>query len=288
MATFGLGDGRVLSYHVNGAAEGEPVLFAHGAGHSGRLRHYDDAFTASLGLRLIGVDLPGVGLSSPAPGQGLTGWARDAAALADALGLGVFTVAAHSLGSAHALALAHLLPHRVRRLALAAPVAPLDGHTLDAFVVGRELRTILRLHRWRLLPLIRWSLGRLSRQATRDFDGFIETTALNYPQNVDIFMSAPEQARIWKDSFRDGMGQGGEGLYEIARAICEPWGFRPEEVRQPVTVFYGDDDDVFAPQIPLRLAARLPDAQTKLWSGGGHYEFIRRERWADFLRAARG
>jgi pimeloyl-ACP methyl ester carboxylesterase len=288
MATLRLGDGRVLSYHLNGAPDGAPVFFVHGLSDSGQLRHWDDAFTAAEGVRLIGIDLPGVGLSSPYPGHTLLDWARDAIALADALGLDTFTVAGHSGGGPHALALAHLLPQRVRRLVLLAAPAPLDEPGLEAYVLSREVRMVAQLYRWRLYPLIKWSLKRLSRQAARDLDRFVGVTALNYPHDHEVFLSVPEQARIWKASLGDGMGQGGEGIYEIAHALCGPWGFRPEDVHQPVTIFYGDEDDIFAPELPLRLAARLPNAEARLWSGGGHYDFARRERWADFLKAVRG
>ena len=45
---------------------------------------------AKLGVRIIGVDRPGFGLSSPQPGRGFLDWSKDVAELADHLGLEKF------------------------------------------------------------------------------------------------------------------------------------------------------------------------------------------------------
>ena len=59
---------------------------------------------AAAGVRMIGVDRPGYGLSTVPWAAGFSNWPRAVAALADQLGLGRFAVLAHSLGSAFALA----------------------------------------------------------------------------------------------------------------------------------------------------------------------------------------
>jgi len=41
------------------------------------VRHPDDALAASLGIRLIAVDRPGIGLSTGRPGRRLLDWPGD-------------------------------------------------------------------------------------------------------------------------------------------------------------------------------------------------------------------
>ncbi len=85
-------------------------------------------------------------------------------------------------------------------------------------------------------------------------------------------------------SFTAGMAQGGEGMYEMVMALWN-WGFDPEAIEHHVEFFYGDADDILDPKMPLHLAERLPNCTTHIWTGAGHYGFIDRERWSEFLSA---
>jgi len=107
-----LADGRELAYEVWGDPAGRPVFFQHGTGDSRLARHPDDTLTASLGVRLVTADRPGVGRSTPLPGRTLLDWVPDASAVVDALGIDTFAVAGWSGGGPHALAIAHELPAR--------------------------------------------------------------------------------------------------------------------------------------------------------------------------------
>jgi len=80
--------GRLLTYELGGDPAGAPVFFAHGTGDSRLARHPDDGLTASLGVRLITADRPGVGGSTQQPKRSLLGWVPDLEALLDSLGSG--------------------------------------------------------------------------------------------------------------------------------------------------------------------------------------------------------
>lgn len=285
MAAITLSDGRIMSYHLYGAEDGAPAIHVHALSDSGQLRHYDDAFTASLGVRIIAPDMPGVGLSTPHPGRSLLDWVQDAIALADALQLDTFAVTAHSGGAAHALALAHALPQRVTHIVLMTPVTGLADRYVGRMIVSRELQAAVRLSHWHLFPLLRLVLLVLARKARVNLTDYIENTVINYPGDAEVFMQSPMQSEIFKASFRDGIAHRGEGMYEIVRTIFSRWSFRPEDVTQPTMIFYGDLDDVVAPSMSLHLAARMPFASTKLWPKGGHYEFVKRDRWAEVMKA---
>ena len=111
--TVHLADGRALAWTEAGEHSGSPVFSFHGLPGSRFQRHPDGGIARSRGLRLIHVERPGFGLSSPRPGRTLAEWPRDVAALADALGIGRFAVLGISGGGPFALACASLLPERV-------------------------------------------------------------------------------------------------------------------------------------------------------------------------------
>ncbi len=68
---------------------------------------------SEAGLRIIGIDRPGYGLSTPRPGRTIAGWVPVALAVADHVGIGQFATVGVSTGGAFALALAALAAERV-------------------------------------------------------------------------------------------------------------------------------------------------------------------------------
>ena len=89
------------------------VLWCHG-GPGSRLEPAALApAAAEAGLRIIGIDRPGYGLSSPNPERTIADWVPDGLAVADALGIDQFVTVGCSTGGAYALALAALVPARV-------------------------------------------------------------------------------------------------------------------------------------------------------------------------------
>lgn len=104
-----LKDGRVLFYRSVG--EGTPVIALHGMGSSSLT--WKQA-KAEPGVRLIALDRPGYGGSSPPPAcYSYAQFASDLLEFADAMALDRFCVAGHSSGGPYALAAAAVLPERV-------------------------------------------------------------------------------------------------------------------------------------------------------------------------------
>jgi pimeloyl-ACP methyl ester carboxylesterase len=66
-----------------------------------------------MGLRLIGIDRPGYGLSTLEPGRTIASWAPSAIAVADHLGLLRFMTMGISTGGSYSLCVAALYPERV-------------------------------------------------------------------------------------------------------------------------------------------------------------------------------
>ncbi|GAA2388846.1 hypothetical protein GCM10010420_10370 [Streptomyces glaucosporus] len=97
--------GRLLGWAEWGPEDGVPVLFSPGAGTSRHLGFGSGAVTA-LGVRLIALDRPGLGASTPSPGRTFAGFAEDVRVFAAARGLGRPAMVGNSQGAPFALACA--------------------------------------------------------------------------------------------------------------------------------------------------------------------------------------
>jgi hypothetical protein len=91
-----LPDGRTLGYAQYGSPAGKPVVFLHGMPGS-RLdaAHFDD-IGKDLGARIIGIDRPGIGWSTPQPGRTLLSHAEDVEAVTNHLKIDKFRIMVYS------------------------------------------------------------------------------------------------------------------------------------------------------------------------------------------------
>jgi pimeloyl-ACP methyl ester carboxylesterase len=113
VGTVTLDDGRTVGYAEFGSPDGRPVLWCHG-GPGNRLEA--EAFAPAAtehGLRIVGIDRPGYGLSMPRPGRSILDWVDDGIAIAEQLDLPHFAAVGCSTGGAYALAMASVHPERV-------------------------------------------------------------------------------------------------------------------------------------------------------------------------------
>ena len=120
-------DGRTLAFDVSGACDGWPVFLFHGTPGSRLGPNPRASLLYRLGIRLITYDRPGYGGSTRHEGRSVADVTADVEAIANALGLEMFSVVGRSGGGPHALACAALLSERVRRTAALVSVAPADS-----------------------------------------------------------------------------------------------------------------------------------------------------------------
>jgi pimeloyl-ACP methyl ester carboxylesterase len=128
-------DGRALhAYDTGPTGDDELVVFwHHGTPNIGAPPVPLLEMSARVGIRWISCDRPGYGGSVRLPGRTAGSVASDAAAVADALGVGWFAVMGYSGGATFALACATLLPDRVVGAVGFSPLAPFTADGLDWF-----------------------------------------------------------------------------------------------------------------------------------------------------------
>lgn len=137
--TFSLPDGRKIGYADYGDPNGRPILYQHGLpGSRIEATRYHD-LGRELGLRIISIDRPGHGWSSPFEEFGartVKSWADDVSELVEGLGLKEYAVMVGLLSIAHRYAAnhdnnTHYSEFDTYRAYL--EVAPTHSHSLTAY-----------------------------------------------------------------------------------------------------------------------------------------------------------
>lgn len=275
-----LRDGRRLGYSEFGQPDGRPVFFFHGMGTT-RLVCPSPEPARALGLRLIAVDRPGIGLSDARPGRRLLDWPADVAELADQLGLGSFAVIGWSGGGPYALATAHALASRVTSVAAVSCPAPLAGNGEAAYLRRFDRNAVRAAGRapW-VIRLALWHWGRPQR---RDAERFLEESVAAMCESDQQVLADPQLRVRMIQSSAELYRQGGRGLYDEALVLARPWGFKASELHVPVHLWHGTVDETVPFAMGEHLAEVIPDASFTRFEGEGHHLIYR--YWHEILAA---
>jgi pimeloyl-ACP methyl ester carboxylesterase len=264
-----LPDGRHVAVGDFGDPAGTPVLLCHGSLASWRYRHPDDSIATRLGVRLLTAARPGFGASTRTPHRSVADWADTVADVADALGLDRFAVVGHSGGGPHALACAARLAGRVSAVAVAGSLAPFDAPARFA-ELGPMAQT--------LFESARGELDDVERGLEPVGAMFLATAA----QSVGALFEG--HADGFEDTFvadlEDALAPGVGGWADELRALVRPWGFDLADVGAPVSLWYGEDDEL-SPTHGAALAREL-GVEPRVHAGG-HQAWL--AVWPDLLRS---
>jgi pimeloyl-ACP methyl ester carboxylesterase len=125
-----LADGRLMSYAEYGSKspDAHTIIFCHGIPDcrlDACLLPSDQELAQKLNIRWIGIDRPGLGLSSMAPGRTILDWVDDLKQLLAHLSIDSYYIFSVSGGTAWALAASLLLPHdQIKGVGIMIGVAP--------------------------------------------------------------------------------------------------------------------------------------------------------------------
>ena len=269
-----LGDGRALGYAEYGDSRGRPVFYLHGFPGS-RLAGYllDEAARAG-GVRVLAPERPGLGLSSPQPGRTLLDHAQDVRSLAEALGLGRFSVLGESGGGPYALACAHELPDEVDCVAVVCGLGPVGcpGATTGIALKERVGYAITAraplLAGYALVPVAAWARRR-PRQ-------FLRVTRWQLGESDRQVLRGPLGDLVAAD-FAEALRQGGRGVAEELALLFRPWPFEPKAIRVPLVFFHGAQDRTVAVAVARELAESVPGARLCISARDGHFSLLARE-----------
>ncbi|WP_435771745.1 alpha/beta fold hydrolase [Nocardioides sp. SYSU DS0651] len=263
-------DGRRLSFAEYGAHRGPAIVWMHGTPGARRQIPVDArAYAQEHGVRLIGIDRPGIGSSTPHVYRSLLDWTDDLALLLDALAIDTLRVIGLSGGGPYALAAGAAMPDRVHGVGVLGGVAPTRGADAAA---GGVIQ--LAVHAAPLLAAGRVPLGlalTTAIRAVRPLGGpALDLYAAVQPAGDKRMLARPEFRAMFLDDLLNG------SRFQITAPLADlllftqDWGFRLEDVTVPVRWWHGDDDHI----VPLRhgrhCVDRLPDATLTTIDGESH------------------
>lgn len=277
MSSLKLRDGRQLAFEQFGAENGIPVLFQHGLGDSRLARHPDEKLIIEAGIKLITVDRPGYGESSPHPGRNFLNWVPDIEQLVNQLEIDRFGILGHSGGAPYALAIAFKLKDRVIKVVLASPLGQLNVPGASK-TIHKSFRFLLKLGWFK--PLIRMVSKSEAKRANSDIARYAEDWLKESPESDRILFSDQALLKMFEDGMQEAFKQGGKGWEDDIFAGLN-WGFNPEEIQTPVKIYHGSSDELLFPEMGRRLAQRIPHSDFQLYEGEGHYCMYK--HWAEVL-----
>ncbi len=261
-ASIVLPDGRHLGYAEYGAPNGTPVLFFHGAPGSRHIHADMAAISAQRNIRLIAVERPGYGLSDAKPGRTMLDFADDVAELVDALGIPTFALVGFSGGSCYALACAYKLTHRISKIALAGPFAPLDipGVTNGMSEAGSGLFALAQTNPSELRTTFA-AIAPTPEALTEAMYGSLCTA------DKQLYKARQAEFHIeYSKTLRSGI----EGIASDFVLLSQSWGFLHETIKTETHLWGGTQDCNTPPAMATYLASVLTNSQTFMLEGEGH------------------
>ncbi|HET6165904.1 MAG TPA: alpha/beta hydrolase [Marmoricola sp.] len=263
-------NGRRLSFAEFGAPRGAAIIWMHGTpGARRQIPLEARAYAAENDLRIIGIDRPGIGTSTPHLYDNILDWTPDLELLADALGVDTMRVIGLSGGGPYALAAGAALPDRVHGVGVLGGVAPMTGP--DAIRGGL---VELAPYAAPVLSFARVPLGyalALGIRIIRPLAGpAIDTYAALQPRGDKELLARPEFRAMFLDDLLHGSRfHLGAPLSDII-LFTRPWGFELADVTVPVRWWHGDNDHIIPHAHGVHMAERLPDARFETIAGESH------------------
>jgi pimeloyl-ACP methyl ester carboxylesterase len=266
--------GRSVEVLTAGPPDGLPLVFHTGtpAGLVGFAPLIEAA--AARNLRTICYSRPGYGRSDPQPGRRVADAAGDVARVLDRIGAADFVTAGWSGGGPHALATAALLGDRCLAAATIAGVAPYPARGLD-WLAGMAAENVAEFGaamdgEQALTASLEAEAGTLADITAEQVAEALSGLA----SGADRAVLTGEFAQYLAESNRAALSSGIAGWRDDDLAFVRDWGFRPDQVRVPLSIWQGDRDAM----VPFRhgewLAGQLPHARAHLLAGEGHLTLV--------------
>ncbi|RDH78105.1 alpha/beta hydrolase [Mycolicibacterium moriokaense] len=268
-------DGRTLAYLQVGDPDGPLVLHNHG-GPSSRLEAYllADAATTN-GIRLVCVDRPGMGQSSPQKARSYAGWAADLVTLADALGCRQFGVTGWSEGGPWALAAAaYIDADRLRHVSSIAPGSYGAFGDNSAAQYLSKIDALGGALALKFRPGFRLMYAVLGLTAKRLPNSVVKQVRNSVTDADRRLLADPEIAKRFGETCTECFAHGSEGLVRDAELLYRRWAFDVGAINRPVHLWQGLDDALVPDPINKAVADAMPGAVWHPVEEAGHFVAI--------------
>lgn len=246
-----------------GAPGGRPVLFFHGTPGSRLQAAVGSQLATEAGARLIALERPGYGLSSPPLLRSISEWPDVVASALDQMGVDRCAVLGVSGGAPFALACAATLPSRISGVAAVSPFFWPAAEDRRQMRGGNRLAFALAA---KAPSLVRISMGAMARATQRPE----RTEKLMRREMANRTGWGEDHLRVQVTDTVESFRQGAAAAAAELALLVHPWPFAPSDVAVPVAIWHGRQDRNIPMASSRRAAAHLPTAELQEVDGG-HY-----------------
>ncbi|OBJ41196.1 alpha/beta hydrolase [Mycolicibacterium mucogenicum] len=265
-----VGEDRQIGFAEFGNPQGRAVFWLHGTpGARRQIPTEARSFAARNNIRLIGIDRPGIGSSTPYQYENVLGFTEDLRTIADTLGINRFAVIGLSGGGPYTLATAAAMPDRVVMAAVLGGVAPLigeDGISSGLMELAKIVRPILEVAD----TPIRWVAGSLIKVIAPFGSPALDLYARISPDGDRNLLSRPEFKAMFLDDLLNGSRKQLAAPFADIVVFARDWGFRLEDIKVPVRWWHGDADHIVPYAHGQHAVARIADAEMFTLPGESH------------------
>ena len=267
-ATVSLPRGVRYGYTAYGDPGGVPVLFMHGTPGSRRTPGWLLRGRDLQGLRILAVERPGWGLSTPQPRARVSTVVADIDGICEALGLDRVVVLGMSGGGPYAYAAAAALPHRVCGAVVVSGAVP-TGRA-DHCDCEPDVRAMSLLGRWAPATLLQLLAAQMRRSAgDLDDPAAWERSVARLPEPDRSVMSALIEDPEFRTGYRDDITEAYRttaGFVRDCRDLARLPQASPCQV--PVQVLHGSADRNVPLSAVRRYYAAHPQAKVTVLDAG--------------------
>lgn len=285
--TFLLSDGRDIGFATFGAESGPAVFYLHGFPGSRLSGVFFDDPGMKLGARIISVDRPGLGLSSPQPGRTLVDHAKDIRELAVHLDIKQYGIIGISGGGPYALACAYAIPHEnLKAVSVVAGMGPVDvgfkGMNWGNWIIFQGFAWCPSIVRWIQKKVV-------ATLAATPTDKVVKATQAKFsqdswmapnPKDFEV-LKDPDFIALMLDFNREYYKQGVDGYMEEGRILSNKMDFELEDVPPsvPIQLWYGKQDNHVPLHMGEAIAARLDNRADFYLKDETHLSIVLKHRY---------
>jgi pimeloyl-ACP methyl ester carboxylesterase len=266
-----VGDNRQIGFAEFGDPQGRAVFWLHGTpGARRQIPMEARVYAEQRQIRLIGIDRPGIGSSTPYQYDSVFAFADDLRTIADTLGIDKMEVIGLSGGGPYTLACAAAMPDRVVAAGVIGGVAPTTG--ADGIAGG-----VMGSVGLRVAPLLRVAGGPIGVVASALIrlirpvgSPAVDLYGRVSPEADRQLLARPEIKAMFLDDLLNGSRKQMAAPFADVVVFARDWGFRLDEVKVPVRWWHGDHDHIVPFDHGLHVVAKLPDVEMYHLPGESH------------------
>jgi pimeloyl-ACP methyl ester carboxylesterase len=265
-----VGEDRQIGFAEFGDPQGRAIFWLHGTpGARRQIPMEARVFAEDNRIRLIGVDRPGIGSSTPYQYDTVAAFADDLRTIADTLGIDKMAVVGLSGGGPYTLACAATMPDRIVAVGVLGGVAPTTGPDAASggvMALSTLIAPMLEVAGW---P-IRVAASGFIRLVRPVASPALELYARVSPEADRRLLVRPEFKAMFLDDLLNGSRKQLAAPFADVVVFARHWGFALEEVKVAVHWWHGDRDHIVPFAHGQHMVSRLPDAELYHLPGESH------------------